>query len=280
MERRDALFDLVCDISNLERAWTEVWGGRTVAARQQGGGMDGVTVADWARDWPTRLRRLQRELLRGAYEPSETLWAEIPRREAGRTRRLGIPTVTDRVAQRAVKNVLEPIFEAEFLPCSHGFRPGRSVFTAVSQVLWHEAQGRRWVLDADIEACFDTIPHARLLALIDALGDRRITRLIAQWCEVGTPTPGYGVAQGAVISPLLANIYLHGFDTAMVEAGAALVRYADDFVVMCVDLEEALWALRRAAAALEGLELRLNEEKTVILPFGLDFTFLGAQFAV
>ncbi|MCW5853947.1 MAG: group II intron reverse transcriptase domain-containing protein, partial [Anaerolineae bacterium] len=145
-------------------------------------------------------------------------------------------------------------------------------------VLWHEAHGRRWVLDGDIEACFDCIPHARLLAQMADLGDERITRLVAQWCEAGSPTRGYGVAQGAVISPLLANIYLHQFDRAMSQAGAALVRYADDFVVMCVDLDEALWALRQAAGALAELELRLNEDKTVILPFGLDFTFLGARF--
>lgn len=278
MDRPATLFDRVCDLANLERAWLDVWRGRTVAARRHGSGVDGVSLEAWMADWPTRLRTLQRELISGEYVAGEPLWATIPRRDAATPRRLAIPTVTDRIAQRAVKNALEPIWEARFLSCSHGFRPSRSVFTAIGQVLWYEAQGRRWVLDGDIEACFDSIPHARLLAQIESLGDRRVTELIAQWCAVGTPTPGRGVAQGAVISPLLANIYLHAFDVALVEAGVALVRYADDFVAMCSDLEETIWTLRVAAAALAELDLTLNEEKTLILPFGLDFTFLGARF--
>ena len=278
MDERGTLFERVCDMATLERAWAEVWGGRTHAARQQGGGVDHVTIADWALDWPGRLRQLQRDLWAGTYEPREALLVDIPRREPGAARRLGIPTVTDRVAQRAVKLVMEPLWEAAFLDCSHGFRPGRSVLTAVSQVLWYEARGRAWVLDADIEACFDTIPHDRLLAQLDALDDRRLVGLVARWLAVGTPTPGRGLAQGSVISPLLANIYLHPFDQAMLDAGAALVRYADDFVVMSVDLEEALWAYQQAAATLARLDLGLNEAKTVVLPFGADFTFLGARF--
>ncbi len=296
MEHSIVRYEQVCDGYNLHRAWMEVRGGRTVAARQQGAGLDGVTIADWETDWQGRIQALQADLAAGAYHPSPLLWFDVPRRrppsippacgEEGRrpgracTRRLGIPTVTDRVTQRVVKNLLEPLWEETFLSCSHGFRPERSVFTAVAHVLWHEAQGRAWVADADIEAYFDTILHEGLLALVAPTADDRVLDLIAGWLAVGATAPGQGVAQGAVISPLLANVYLHPFDVALVEAGLALVRYADDWVVMCADPEEARQALNLAAVVLDDLDLTLNPEKTGVLPFGPDFCFLGAEFSV
>lgn len=275
------LFEAVCDGYNLQRAWMEVRGGRTAAARHQGAGIDGVTVADWEADWPARLQALQASLLMGTYRPSPLLWFDIPRRTPpqGRSRRLGIPTVTDRVAQRAVKGVLEPIWERVFLSCSHGFRPERSVFTAIAHVLWHQARGLCWVVDADIESYFDTIEHARLLAQVELLGDEGVVDLIAGWLDVGAVTPGRGIAQGAVISPLLANVYLHPFDVVMVEAGLALVRYADDVVVMCTGPQEAMRTLEYVAEVLAALGLTLNRDKTAILPFGRHFSFLGAQFS-
>lgn len=291
MSDRLSLFETVCDPYTLQRAWREVRDGRTRAARHKGAGVDGVTVARWETDWHARLSGLQTDLWQGTYRPSPLLWFDVPSRsssppaspliggtEGGRTRRLGIPTVTDRVAQRAVKNVLEPIWEEIFLSCSHGFRPNRSVFTAVAHVLWHQARGLCWVADADIEAYFDTIVHLRLLAQLEPLGDERIVDLITGWLEVGAVTPGRGVAQGAVISPLLANIYLHPFDVVMVQAGLALVRYADDLVVMCATSHDARRALEHVARALAELDLSLNREKTAIVPFGPHFTFLGAQF--
>ncbi len=274
-----SLFEALCDGPNLHRAWLGVWSGRTVAGRQTGAGVDGVTIADWAANWDARLRALQADLLTGLYHPSPLLWFELPRAEPGRSRRLGIPTIVDRVAQRAAKNVLEPIWEAQFLSCSHGFRPERSVFTAVAHVLWHEARGRRWVVDADIAACFDTLEHTRLLDQVVRLGDRRVTDLVAAWLDASTQTPGLGVAQGAPLSPLLANVYLHPFDVAMIRAGHALVRYADDFVVLCRTRQEAQAALDDATNVLAGLGLALNREKTRLVPFGPAFTFLGAQFA-
>ncbi len=273
-----SLFEALCDGPNLHQAWLGVWSGRTTAGRQTGAGVDGVTIADWAADWDARLRMLQADLLTGLYRPNPLLWFEIARPDGGRPRRLGIPTVTDRVAQRAAKNVLEPIWEAEFLSCSHGFRPERSVFTAVAHVLWHEAHGLRWVVDADIAACFDTLEHTRLLDQVVRLGDGRVTELVAAWLAASTPTPGLGVAQGAPLSPLLANVYLHPFDVAMIRAGHALVRYADDFVVLCHTRQAAQVALDDAADVLGSLGLRLNPEKTRLTPFGRGFTFLGAQF--
>ena len=273
-----SLFGAVCDAYVLQRAWMEVWAGRTRASRHRGAGVDGVTVADWEADWQARLGDLQAGLRHGTYRPSPLLWFDVPHREPGRTRRLGIPTVTDRVVQRAVKNVLEPVWEDVFLSCSHGFRPNRSVFTAIAHVLWHQERGLSWVVDADIEAYFDTIVHRRLLAQLEPLGDERVLALIGGWLEAGAVTPGRGVAQGAVISPLLANVYLHPFDVAMVGAGLALVRYADDLVLMCADPHAAQRALALVAAALAELDLSLNQAKTAIVPFGPDFCFLGAQF--
>jgi group II intron reverse transcriptase/maturase len=273
-----SLFASMCDGYHLQRAWMEVRDGRTRAARQRGAGVDGITVADWAVDWPERLAALQADLWYGTYRPSPLLWFDIPHREPGRTRRLGIPTVTDRVVQRAAKNVLEPIWEEAFLSCSHGFRPDRSVFTAIAHLLWHQARGLNWVADADIEAYFDTLGHRRLLRQLQALGDDRLLTLIAGWLEVGAASPGHGVAQGAVISPLLANIYLHPFDVWLVGGGLALVRYADDLVVMCASQEEARRAMSWVEGALGELELALNQDKSAVRPFGPNFSFLGAQF--
>lgn len=278
MDAELSLFEAICDGPNLHQAWLGVWSGRTVAGRQTGAGVDGMTIADWATDWDARLRTLQADLLTGLYRPSPLLWFEIPRADGGRTRRLGIPTITDRVAQRAAKNVLEPIWEEQFLSCSHGFRPERSVFTAVAHVLWHEARGRRWIVDSDIAACFDSLEHTRLLDQVVGLGDGRVTDLVAAWLETSTQTPGKGVVQGAPLSPLLANIYLHPFDVAMVRAGHALVRYADDFVVLCPTRQDAQVALDDASDVLAGLGLALNPHKTRLVPFGPAFTFLGAQF--
>lgn len=272
--------EVVADGYNLQQAWMEVRGGRTAASRHQGAGVDGVTIAGWERARTARLQRLQDDLLSGSYRPSPLHWFDIPRREPGRTRRLGIPTVTDRVAQRAVKRVLEPAWEEIFLSCSHGFRPDRSVYTAVAHVLWHGARGRTWVADADIESYFDTICHDRLLYQVAATVDERLLALIAGWLQVGAASPGRGVAQGAVISPLLANVYLHPFDVAMVQADWALVRYADDWAAMCTTPQEATRALAYASRVLASLDLSLNPDKTGVLPLGPQFRFLGAQFKV
>ena len=270
---------LACANSNLRRAWQELWSGRTRAARSHGAGVDGVTLADWAGHGEARLAALRTDLLTGRYRPAPLRWFDIPHREPGRTRRLGIPTVTDRVAQRAVKRVLEPVCETLFLPCSHGFRPGRSVLTAIAHVLRYEAQGLPWVADADIAACFDALDHGLLLSRLAALiPDDRLLGLVAGWLVVGESAPGQGIAQGAVLSPLLANLYLHTFDVAMVRAGLALVRYADDWVIMCRSPQVATQALERAAAALADLGLALNPAKTGVVPLGSGFQFLGARF--
>ena len=274
-------FPAVCQFHRLQQAWLELWSGRTWTARSHGAGLDGVTLAEWANNWPARLTALQAELRNGRYRPSPLLWFDIPRRDErnpDRLRRLGIPTVTDRVIQRAVKNVIEPFWESQFLSCSHGYRRDRSVFTAIAHVLWHEATGLRWVADADIEGCFDAIDHGLLLDQLAPLYDAPLIDLIAGWLDIGCAAPGLGVAQGAVLSPLLMNIYLHPFDVTLIQAGYALVRYADDFVVMSRDRREAEQALAESASVLAALRLALNPNKSQVVPLGPGYSFLGAQF--
>jgi group II intron reverse transcriptase/maturase len=273
------LFEAVCDPENLLRAWQQVYRGKTRRARQRGAGMDGITLAMWEQEVAARLSALQAALRQQTYRPAPLLWFDVPRRRRDKApRRLGIPTVTDRVAQRAVLNILEPLWEPVFLSCSHGFRPQRSVFTAVAHVLWYRAQGLTWVLNADIADFFNTAQHAILMAYLAPLGDTRLLDLLTAWLDVGAERPGQGLAQGAVLSPLQANIYLHAFDCTLVGAGLALVRYADDFVVMCPDLPQAQYALVQAANTLAALDLALNGDKTTIVEFGPDFEFLGAKF--
>ncbi|MBN2001731.1 MAG: hypothetical protein JXA21_00125 [Anaerolineae bacterium] len=289
-----SLFDAVCEPRNLRAAWQKVRGSKIGAARRRSAGSDGVTVADWDANAEARLRALQDALQLGHYRPAPLLWFEVPRhtprhsvvsrdRSVQEFRQLGIPTVTDRVTQRAVLNVLEPLWETVFLPCSHGYRSGHSVFTAVEHILRHHAQGLTWILNADIADYFNTVQHTVLLEMLGPLGDQPLLNLISLWlaaegADNAAARPGRGLAQGAVLSPLLANIYLHPFDTAMLEAGWAMVRYADDFVILTIDLAQAQQALVEAANTLAELGLALNSEKTTIVEFGPDFEFLGARF--
>ena len=153
------------------------------------------------------------------------------------------------------------------------------MFTAVAHVLWHQARGLSWVADADVAACFDSLAHDQLLSQVAPAVDDGVLGLIAAWLQAGAAAPGRGVAQGAVISLLLANIYLHPFDEALVGAGLALVRYADDWIVLCASRNETLDALDLAARVLAELDLALNPDKTGVVRFGPEFRFLGAEFS-
>jgi len=283
-ERRfHALYDRIYRSDVLWEAWERVRANRGSA------GVDAMTIADVeAYGVHQMLGELQQRLRAGNYHPAPVRRVEIPKPD-GRTRPLGIPTVKDRIAQQAAKLILEPIFEADFLPCSFGFRPKRSATDAMEKLRVGFTKGNVFVFEADILNFFGEIDHDKLLSLVEKrVSDRRVQKLLRGWLSAGVVADGSfsetvtGTPQGGVISPLLANIYLHAFDRAWAEQGVGeLVRYADDFVVLCSSQVEAEQARELAAALLSDLGLTLHPDKTrvVDLRAGKEgFDFLGCHF--
>ena len=263
------------------------WSWHQVAANRGAAGVDGQSVKAFGAQAELHLAELQRRLAQRRYQPHPVRrhWIAKPGRRKAR-RPLGIPAVRDRVVLAAAVNVLEPIFEAKFLDCSFGFRPGRSPLQALDRVTQLLAQGFTWVVDADIRGCFDNIPQAPLLAEVAReVADGTLLDLLAAFLKAGVmegpvfqPTE-VGTPQGAVLSPLLCNIYLHRLDEALTAQGFALVRYADDFVVLCRSQAEAEAALQAVRQGLAELGLTLSEEKTRIVHVEeASFTFLGYTF--
>jgi group II intron reverse transcriptase/maturase len=263
------LWEALAREENLHQAW------RRVEANAGSAGVDGVTVEAFTVSWEHHLQRLAEDLHTWRYRPQPPRWVEVPKRSGG-LRRLAVFTVRDRIVQQAVNQVLMPLWDKRFLPCSYAYRPGRSAHQAIAAVEQQVANGRPWVVDADIASFFDSVPHHRFLpALENWLPDPNIRTLVRlSLAAVGDR----GLPQGAATSPLFANLYLHPFDQAMVERGYAMHRYADDFVVLCPTRTQAEEALRTAQRLLQALDLQLHAEKTRIVQRDEGFTFLGFTF--
>ncbi len=287
------MIDQVLNRVNLQAAW------RDVQANKGAPGVDEVTLARWGRNWEANLERLRRQVLTNTYRPNRPRRFKVLKPDGG-YRELSILTVTDRVMQRAVLNVIEPVFEHRFLNCSFGYRPGRSVANAVTAVVRHRERGLAYVFDADVQDCFDSLDHSTILEHVRAaVNDPVVLALISRWLVVGAKCAPrssirdprsairdpksairnpVGVPLGAVLSPLWCNVVLHQMDVDLTCAGWALARYADDFVVLAATEAEALQAQAATEASLSRLRLRLNPRKTRVTSFEQGLTFLGVEF--
>jgi RNA-directed DNA polymerase len=275
-----SLIDKLQSETTLRAAFAQVEANRGAA------GVDHVTVEHYAKEVDANLRRLSEELRTGSYLPQQIRRHYIPKPGSGEMRPLGIPTVRDRVVQTALRMVMEPIFERDFAAHSYGFRPHRGCKDALRRVQELLNTGYVHIVDADLKSYFDTIPKDRLTALIDRkVSDGRIMTLIASFLEQGVLdgeqewTPEQGTPQGAVVSPLLSNIYLDPLDHLMAARGFEMVRYADDFVVMCRSQEDATAALAVVQQWTASAGLTLHPTKTRLVDERKDgFDFLGYHF--
>jgi len=269
------LLDRVLAMDNLREAWNEVADNRGMA------GVDHVSIKRWRRTWEERLVDLSAGVRANRYQPAKLRVIRIPKKRRDRYRTLRVPTVTDRVLQRAVLQVLYAIYEPRFLDCSFGYRPGRSLRDAVQCIVTLRDRGLDWVLDADIDNFFDEVDQPLLMAWVeDQVEDPVVLRLIRLWLAGARPRPEIpkGLAMGSPLSPLLANVMLHPLDLALVTDGRQPVRYADDFVVLTPDLVSAELVYQRTAGILATLHLRFEPEKTAIASFEEGFEFLGVWF--
>ena len=277
-----SLIDKVYRPKTLYQAWLKV------KANKGGVGTDYQSLEGFERNLEQNLHKLQEELRTGSYQPRPIRRVYIEKPGSLDKRPLGIPCVRDRVVQAALRLVVEPIFEWIFQPGSYGFRPRRGCKDALREVDRLLKAGYRWVVDADIDSYFDSILHEPLLKEVERhIGDGRVLGLLEMFLKQGIMeglaqwSPQKGIPQGAVISPLLANLYLHSVDGAMAAAGFRMVRYADDLVILCCSRQEAAEALRLLQDQMMEKGLRLHSEKTRLVDVstsGQGFDFLGYHF--
>lgn len=274
-----SLMDKVYSAGNLQAAWASVWANKGAA------GVDHVSIPHFQEHLFHNLDQLRDELRSGTYTPQDIRRHWIPKPGSSEQRPLGIPTVRDRIVQTAVRNVLEPIFEREFATHSYGFRPQRGCKDALRRVEELLKAGYVHVVDADLKGYFDTIPKERLLDLVRRrVADGRVLALLEAFLQQGVLdgmsrwTPEQGTPQGAVISPLLANLYLDPLDHGMAAQGFAMVRYADDFVILCRSADEAARALRAVQTWVAEAGLTLHPTKTRVVHAEHGFDFLGYHF--
>jgi RNA-directed DNA polymerase len=277
--------------SLIDKVWKEGTlrkAAEAVIRNQGSAGVDGQSTGQLKAQMEETVTLLSRQLREDRYLPQPVKRQWIPKLGSKELRPLGIPTVRDRVVQTALVYVLEPIWESGFAPHSYGFRPGRNAQQAVARIETLLGQGHTWVVDADLKGYFDNIPQDKLLAAVEAkVADRRVVKLIQSYLRQGvmesgkgwTPTER-GTPQGAVLSPLLANLYLDPLDQQMAGAGWEMTRYADDFIIQCLSREEAESALLAVRHWVTEAGLTLHPEKTRIVnasqPGGFDF--LGWHF--
>ena len=275
-----SLIDKVASERNVDAAARGVVGNKGAA------GVDHVTTEHFNSDLDRNVKHLAGQLADGTYRPQAIHRVHIPKAGSAETRPLGIPTVRDRVAQAAVRNAIEPIFEREFAEHSYGFRPQRGCKDALTRVEDLLKQGYVYIVDADLKSYFDTIPHAQLLARVsERVADGRVLALIESFLKADIMdglkewTPEEGAPQGAVLSPLLSNIYLNPLDHLMANEGWEMVRYADDFVILCRSAEAAHAALSRVQQWTAENGLTLHPTKTRIVDAREEaFEFLGYRF--
>ena len=274
------LIDKVGDQRNL------FFAARKVLGKKGAAGVDHQTVEDFAEHDREELQRLETQLRTDTYRPAPVRRTWIPKPGSVEKRPLGIPTVRDRVVQTALVHVIEPILDNQFHERSYGFRHGRGCHDALRRVEELLEAGYVYVVDADLKSYFDTIPKDRLLDLVkQQISDSRVLRLIKMYLDQGimeelrTWTPETGVPQGAVLSPVLSNLYLNPLDHRMADQGYKMVRYADDFVVLCRSAEEAEAALAEVRGWVEAAGLTLHPTKTQIVDArAKSFAFLGYTF--
>jgi len=275
-----SLIDKVYAPANLFASYAKV------AANGGAAGVDHVTVEDFTKRLTRNLEKLAAQLKDDEYRPQNVRRVNIPKPGTKETRPLGIPTVRDRVVQGALRHVLEPIFERQFAEHSYGFRPGRGCKDALRRVDKLLKQGCRYVVDVDLKSYFDTIPHGKLLDEVRKyVGDSRVLALIEAFLKADIFdgmrqwTPESGAPQGAVLSPLLSNLYLNELDHQMARSGYEMTRYADDLVIQCRSQEEAERALALVQAWTVQAGLTLHPTKTKIVDAESDgFDFLGYRF--